>query len=57
LRRAAAVEATVEAAVTGNRKFLVEAMILDGGIYDYQVASKLADELIHVHKDYLPQFA
>jgi len=57
LRRLAAVEATVEAAVTGNRKMLVEAMILDGGVSDYQLASKLTEDLIQAHKQHLPQFA
>jgi alpha-galactosidase len=57
LRRFAAAEATVEAAVTGNRKLMVEALILDGGVSDYTMARKLADELIHAQKQHLPQFA
>jgi alpha-galactosidase len=57
LRRCAATEAVVEAAVTGDRKLLVEAMILDGGVYDYATASKLADDLLKTHKQHLPQFA
>ncbi|HWR50114.1 MAG TPA: hypothetical protein VN428_03350 [Bryobacteraceae bacterium] len=57
LRRCAAAEAAVEAAVTGDRKLLVEAMIIDGGVYDYATASKLTDELLKTHKQHLPQFA
>ncbi len=56
LRRFAAVEATVEAAVTGNRKLMVEALILDGGVPDYSVAGKLTDELIQAQQQHLPQF-
>ena len=57
LRRIAAVEAQVEAALTGNRKLLVEAMILDGGVADYATATKLAEDLLRAHAAYLPQFA
>lgn len=57
LRRLAAVEATVEAAVTGDRRIFTEALILDGGISDYATAQKLTEELIAAQKQYLPQFA
>jgi len=57
LRRLAAVEAQVEAAVTGNRKMFTEALILDGGIYDYSEAVKLTDALIEAQREHLPQFA
>jgi len=57
LRRLAAVEATVEAAVSGNRKLLVEAMILDGGVSDYQLAARLTEDLLEAQKQHLPQFA
>ncbi len=57
LRRIAAVEATVEAALTGNRKLFVEALILDGGVSDYATASKMADALIEAHAKHLPQFS
>jgi alpha-galactosidase len=57
LRRLAAVEATVEAAVSGNRKLLVEAMILDGGVSDYQLATKLTEDLLEAQKQHLPHFA
>jgi alpha-galactosidase len=57
LRRFAAVEAIVEAAVTGSRKLMVEAMILDGGVSDYATASKLTNEMIQTQRQHLPQFA
>jgi alpha-galactosidase len=56
LRRLAAVEATVEAAMSGNRRLVAEAMVLDGGVSDYDVAVRLANEMVESHKEYLPQF-
>ena len=56
LRRLAAVEAIVEAAVTGNRKLMTEALILDGGVSDYAAAVKLTDALIQAQAEHLPQF-
>ena len=56
LSRLAAVEATVEAAMSGNRKLVAEAMILDGGVSDYSTAVSLTDELIKAQSEYLPQF-
>jgi alpha-galactosidase len=57
LRRLAAVEATTEAALTGNRKLVAEAMILDGAVADYATARKLSEELLRVHAANLPQFS
>lgn len=57
LRRLAAVEAIVEAAVTGDRKIFIEALILDGGVADYSTASKLAEALIKAQAQHLPQFS
>jgi len=57
MRRAAAIEATVEAALTGNRKLMIEAMILDGGVPDYSTAAKLTEELLKAQAQHLPQFA
>jgi len=56
LRRLAAVEATVEAAITGNRKMFAESLILDGGVSDYATAVKLTDALIEAQCVHLPQF-
>ncbi len=57
MRRLAAIEASVEAALTGNRKMFVEALVLDGTISDYSVATKLADALIKAQAKHLPQFS
>ncbi|MCW5978576.1 MAG: hypothetical protein KIT09_10890 [Bryobacteraceae bacterium] len=57
LRRLAAVEAIVEAAVTGNRKMFTDALILDGSVGDYATAVKLTDALIKAQAPHLPQFA
>jgi alpha-galactosidase len=57
LRRLAAIEAVVEAAVRGSRKLLAEALILDGGVAGHATAVKLADALIEAQKEHLPQFA
>lgn len=56
LRRLAAVEAIVEAAATGSRKLLTEALVLDGGVPDYHVAEQLTEDLLSAHAAYLPQF-
>jgi alpha-galactosidase len=52
----AAQELTVEAALTGDRRLFVEAMLADGSVTDPQVASRLAEELLEAHKSNLPQF-
>ena len=57
LRRLGAVEATVDAALTGNRRTMAEALILDGGVSDYATAVKLTDALIRAQAEHLPQFA
>jgi len=45
------------AALTGNRKLFVEALILDGGVSDYDTAAKLAEALLKAHAPHLPQFS
>jgi alpha-galactosidase len=57
LRRLGAVEAIVEAAVTGSRKLFAQALVLDGGVENYAQAVKLADALIEAQKQHLPQFS
>lgn len=56
-RKIAAVELTVEAALTGSRSLFVEALLADGCVNDPAVAGRLADDLLAVHKEHLPQFA
>jgi len=56
LRRLAAVEATVEAAVTGERKLMTEALILDASVPDYRTTERLTEDLLRTQAPYLPQF-
>jgi alpha-galactosidase len=57
LRKIAAHEITVEAALTGSRKLFAEALLADGGVTEPATAARLADELLREHQQYLPQFA
>lgn len=56
-KRLSSVELTVDAALKGNRKFMEEAMLADGGVRDRETAEKLTDELLKAHKEFLPQFS
>ena len=55
-RRIASQELTVEAALTGDRRLFVEALLTDGAITDGHKAGKLADDLLNAHRQHLPQF-
>ena len=57
IRKIAAVELTVEAALTGSRALFVEALLADGCVSDPTVAGRLADDLLAAHRQHLPQFA
>jgi alpha-galactosidase len=60
LRRvSASQELTVEAAVTGNRDTVFEAMLLDplAGRIDYDQLGQMTDEMLAATKAWLPQFA
>ena len=60
LRRvSASQESTVEAAVTGNRDAVFEAMLLDplAGHIDYDQVAAMADEMLDATAEWLPQFA
>ena len=57
IRKIAAVELTVEAALTGSRALFVEALLADGCVSDPAVAGRLADDLLAAHREHLPQFA
>jgi alpha-galactosidase len=57
LRRLGAVEAIVEAAMTGNRKLFAQALILDGGVSGWSAAEKLTEDLIAAQKQHLPRFS
>jgi alpha-galactosidase len=56
-RKLAAARLTVEAALTGDRRIFVEALLADGAVTDPQVAVRMADELLAAHRQYLPNFA
>ncbi|MDO8587796.1 MAG: alpha-glucosidase/alpha-galactosidase [Armatimonadota bacterium] len=47
---------TVEAAATGSRDLALQAMLADPVVQDYDAAEKCLNELLSVHKAYLPQF-
>lgn len=55
-KRLASVNATVQAALTGDKKLWADAMMLDGAVTDYGVAEKLVEDFIAEHKAYLPQY-
>lgn len=51
------VEITVEAAIRGDRKLLVQALLYDRSVPDLPAAEALTDDLLAAHRDYLPTFA
>ena len=57
IRKIAAVELTVEAALAGSRPLFVEALLADGCVSDPIVAGRLADDLLAAQREHLPQFA
>ncbi len=57
LAKIAAIEVTVEAALTGSFDLFVEALLTDGAVTDPDAAAALARDLIAAHKPHLPQFA
>lgn len=56
-RRLTSVDLAVEAALTGDRNLVVEAMLADGAIFDADLAATLTDELIEAQEAHLPRFA
>ncbi|MET4780570.1 hypothetical protein [Glaciihabitans sp. UYNi722] len=55
-RRLSSVDIAVEAAMTGNRGLVVEAMIADGAVTDGSAAASLTDDLIQAQAEFLPRF-
>lgn len=55
--RLAWVDTIAEAALEGSRLKFIQALVLDGAVDSLEVATKLADDLLEVHAQYLPQFA
>jgi alpha-galactosidase len=56
IRKIAAIQLTVEAALTGNRALFTEALLADGAVTDRDVANGLRDELLEAHRRNLPNF-
>ena len=56
IRKIAGQELTVEAALRGDRKLFVEALLMDGCVSDTATAGKLADAMLKAHRKDLPQF-
>jgi 6-phospho-beta-glucosidase len=49
-------ELTIEAAVTGDRKVALAALIANPIVPSARVAKPLLDDLLEAHADHLPQF-
>jgi alpha-galactosidase len=56
-RRLSSVYLSIEAAMTGDRDLVVEAMIADGGVTDTDTAADLTADLLDAQARFLPQFA
>jgi alpha-galactosidase len=56
LSKIAAIEVTVEAALTGSFDLFVEALLTDGSVTDPDAAAALASDLIEAHRVHLPLF-
>ena len=50
------VETIVESALEGSRDKFIQALVLDGYVESFDMATKLADELLAEQASYLPQF-
>ena len=50
------VEITVDAAISGDRRLLVQALLYDRCVPDLAAAESLADDLLAAHREHLPQF-
>jgi len=56
-RKLAATRLTVAAALAGDRRLFVEALLADGAVTDPGTAVKLADALLAAHREHLPQYS
>ena len=50
------VETVVDAALTGSRELFIQALLIDGAVDSITHATRLADDLLAVQAEYLPQF-
>lgn len=55
-RKLAAARLTVEAALSGDRKLLLEAMLADGAVTEPDLARRMMEELLEAHRQYVPNF-
>lgn len=56
-KRLASVNATVQAALTGDKQLWADAMMLDGAVTDMDTAEQLVEAFIEEHRNYLPQYS
>jgi len=49
-------ELTVDAALTGDRDILYQALLASPYVHDMEAAKKIMDELLIAHAEYMPQF-
>ena len=56
IRKIAANQLTVEAALTGSRELFTEALLIDGAVTDRDLANRLRDEMLEAHRANLPNF-
>lgn len=56
IRKIAAIQLTVEAALTGSRALFTEALLVDGAVTERGIADRLRDELLEAHRPNLPNF-
>jgi len=54
-RKLAATRLTVQAALTGRRDLVVEAMLADGSVTDPDVARRLAGDLLDAQRGHIPR--
>lgn len=55
-RKLSATTLTVEAALTGDKKLFIEALLLDGAVTDIDMAQNLASDLLEAQRVYLPNY-
>jgi alpha-galactosidase len=55
-RKLSSARLTVEAALQGDRRLFVEALLADGAVREHQLASNLAETLLEAHRESLPNF-
>lgn len=55
-RPLAAIETVVDAALRGDRRLFVQALLIDGSVTSHTSAERLADELLAAHREHLPRF-